>query len=1111
MNHVTYISAGAGSGKTFTLTSILAELIVQKKAEPEQFILTTFTEAAASEFKEKAKAKIYEHTEYAEYAEVAERLDQAMIGTIDSIANKFVQKYWYALGLSPDQKLISDEQKKLFISQVLRKVMALDDIGALESKETYVSNEEFFHQFCEEFSISYDYNSGKSGLNYDFWKDHIQEIFEKVQNYNIADLTESKNRSIEFATEITGEKDFKCNEKAVLDLLSKIENIASPTLASDIKKLKFDFSKKSSVNNLEKIENLLEKEINKKTPTGQDKKLKTKLFKTDGNETLFNSVYEDLANIYSSKKVRDLVLKYINLIFDYVKKAQEEFNNFKIAHHLIDYVDMETRFLKLLDNKDVRQDIRNTYKYVFVDEFQDSSPLQVQIFDKLSEIVGRDECDDFVIAVGDEDENDKEANKFHIHNSVWVGDFKQAIYGFRGADTDLTKAVADIIANKQKTSPSQYKIQPLKKSFRSLQKIVGFTNSVFVPAFDGILSKEEVELIAHRSQDKSIKSLKCWKMEGGNKDKRMEDLASQIAKRLQNGEKASDYAVLAHYTNSLDALSKKLKEQNVPIYRPLAIDENCDELALISALMNLVANEYDNYSRAVVAFLTQKGFDAGRIIDTKLEFNKSYQESKEDCPKYLADNSVLAKFAEHREIYKMQTIHNLVESLIVDLDLYTVGRSWENSIGTDECFAALIEASYDYEENCTQIGIAPTINGYLDYCKTNAKSAGSEDGVVLSTFHHAKGLEWKKVILLDLEEGLNNDEKKIKHGVLGVRNYHDTAPSEVQLYPPMIINLMPNLFTGKKKIAETMAGKIMKTKFFEIARDNSLSEMVRLLYVAITRAKDELILTLVGNTPLQVFSCLKCSVVDGDYEDGKEVDLLGIKDLQTGEVYNFLYESLKLDTDEIYQVKKPEKLVFEQNEKVEDINRDQQPSKVKTSQKVTAKIIYDSEFRINAKANPNEMDKFGTCIHNIFCVLEKSPTVETVERIIKNHQMEAALPEPGDVLKAWLNLEKFLTEKYGAKVATYHELPFKHMYDGQIFNGEMDLVWETDKGVVLVDYKSYPGKNNEVVAEGRDHYAGKYAGQFECYDRALTAAGKKVLARLVYYHVLGVVVELKFD
>ncbi|ACX75376.1 UvrD/REP helicase [Fibrobacter succinogenes subsp. succinogenes S85] len=1092
MNHVTYISAGAGSGKTFTLTSILADLIVKEKATPDQFILTTFTEAAASEFREKAKAKIYEHTEYAKYAEAAEKLDQSMIGTVDSIANSFVQKYWFLLGVSPNQKIIDDEQKKFFISQVFSKIATPQDIL-------------FLDDFCEQFNIANDINSKNFGLNYDFWKEYVLEIFEKIQSYNIADVNICREKSLAFATSITGEGNLNYSKEDVLKLLNEIQCLASDTLVSKVKDLKIVFSNEQKISDVVKIIKILDEEINQKTATGRDKKLKTNLFKKDGNEALFNSVYDSLGRVYSSKKVRDLVLKYINLIFGYVEKAREEFKKFKEEHHLIDFVDMETRFLELLDKDEVQQDICNTYKYVFVDEFQDSSPLQVKIFDKLSEIVGRDECDDFVVTIG----TGKDTNEFHIHNSIWVGDFKQAIYGFRGADTDLTKAVADIIAQKQISLPKQFKIHTLKKSFRSLENIVDFTNELFVPAFEGILKKEEVELIAHRPQDNAVKSLKCWKVDGKKEEERLKNLALQIAKRLKNGEKPSDYAVLARRGAPLNKLSDALKTLNVPVCRTLEFDEKRDELALISALMNLVTNDFDNYSRAVVAFLTQKGFDAGRIIDAKLEFDKSYQDNK-NCPKYLSDNSILAKFAERRDFYRMQTIHNLVESLIVDLDLYSVGRGWENAVGTDECFAALIEASYDYEERCSQIGISPTISGYVDYCKDNAKSAGSKDGVVLSTFHHSKGLEWKKVILLDLDEDVFDENKRIKYGVLGVHNYHDVAPSESNLYPPMIINLMPNLFAGNTNVAEDMAEKIKNSGFFKSTCQSFISETIRLLYVAITRAKDELILTLDEENPLQVFSCLKCHIQTGaDYENGKEVSLFSFNNQDTNERLKFLFENDKLSEGDSYQVEKPEKLVFKKNEKIETANRDQQPSKVKPSRKVTANIVFDSGSRI--KANPDEMDKFGTCIHNIFCVLEKSPTVEMVEKIIKNHQMETALPQPEDVLKAWQNLEKFLTEKYGAKVATYHELPFRHMLDGQIFNGEMDLVWETDKGVVLVDFKSYPGNNNDVVAVDNDHYAGKYAGQFECYDCALKAAGKNVLARLVYYHVLGVVVELKFD
>lgn len=102
-----------------------------------------------------------------------------------------------------------------------------------------------------------------------------------------------------------------------------------------------------------------------------------------------------------------------------------------------------------------------------------------------------------------------------------------------------------------------------------------------------------------------------------------------------------------------------------------------------------------------------------------------------------------------------------------------------------------------------------------------------------------------------------------------------------------------------------------------------------------------------------------------------------------------------------------------------------------------------------------------------------------------------------------------MTNKYGAKNATFHELPFKQYYEGQIFTGSIDFIWETsDGGVVLVDFKSYPGSKDDVVNPEHKHYAGIYAGQFECYERALTAAGKNVLAKLVYYHVLGVIVKL---
>ena len=93
----------------------------------------------------------------------------------------------------------------------------------------------------------------------------------------------------------------------------------------------------------------------------------------------------------------------------------------------------------------------------------------------------------------------------------------------------------------------------------------------------------------------------------------------------------------------------------------------------------------------------------------------------------------------------------------------------------------------------------------------------------------------------------------------------------------------------------------------------------------------------------------------------------------------------------------------------------------------------------------------------------------------------------------------WLDSSFGPAQKEYHELPFKHqLANGQIVSGSMDFVWETAEGCVLVDYKTSES----------DVHAGKYKGQLECYEKALVAAGKKVLDKVLYYPVVGVLVKL---
>ena len=165
MKNVTYINASAGSGKTYTLTHKLAELIKSGLVRPDQVIMTTFTVKAANEMKEEAKKVLYENGLF----EASTQLDHAMIGTIHSVANSLIKKYWFFLGLSPDMGVMAEEDTQFYISQSLSELPTHDELNQL-------------HAFCESVGIQFGYFSGKNGLNYDFWKSDIEKVIALTTN-----------------------------------------------------------------------------------------------------------------------------------------------------------------------------------------------------------------------------------------------------------------------------------------------------------------------------------------------------------------------------------------------------------------------------------------------------------------------------------------------------------------------------------------------------------------------------------------------------------------------------------------------------------------------------------------------------------------------------------------------------------------------------------------------------------------------------------------------------------------------------------------------------------------------------------------------------------------
>ena len=156
--------------------------------------------------------------------------------------------------------------------------------------------------------------------------------------------------------------------------------------------------------------------------------------------------FTDQLDTFILSEASDRVKECVERIFKIAELLLGKIDDYKRAEGVLEFSDLEILFLKLLSDESVKADIRDSVRYVFVDEFQDVSPIQLKIFQALSDIV-EDNC--------------------------WVGDPKQAIYGFRGSDSSLVNSVLLSLKGK---------VEDLKISYRSLPTLVKTSNKLFTNA-----------------------------------------------------------------------------------------------------------------------------------------------------------------------------------------------------------------------------------------------------------------------------------------------------------------------------------------------------------------------------------------------------------------------------------------------------------------------------------------------------------------------------------------------------------------------------------------------------------------------------------------------------
>lgn len=1067
MKNITYISAGAGSGKTYTLTTTLADLISREKGdperiEPEQVILTTFTVKAANEFREKAKAELYKIGKFEE----ASRLDNAMIGTIDSVASSLIEKYWYTIGLSPKQGVMDDNAKATYINQSIANIPSDEDL-------------KFFASFRKTFNVS----DSNSKPNENYWKDHLKSIVEKGISFDITDYTSSIEESLGILIKLCNGVHIHIEagqRKTILEAM-QIETEGCGQSDKRTKALNAIEALKKSQQYMDDIEWWVEiGRIFKEGPAALGK----------SSIAILDDARQKANDVWCSQEVYNLQEEYINTIFRLAKEWSDQYTQYKKNKRIVDFSDIEHYMHKLLQDKDVAAEIGRTYTHLFVDEFQDCSPIQVKIFMALADVVEK---------------------------SYWVGDTKQAIYGFRGSDTLLTKAVSDAIAGRKGEDGCQSKT--LEESWRSVPTLVETCNKAFVEIFRPVFGDDtekqvplkpamalHPEKFKIRMEDRAKDPLRYLNIETRRSKSsprvRVDDIAQYIKNIIEQEDvKLSDIAVLSRTGYDLDDVQAELNKRGIVCDRETKLNKESRACQLMLALTTLTVNPQDDLAKASIAYLTQDNMGVGAIIDSKLEYNHT---PKEERKLWLGDTEMISRVNAIRPSVMYQGIGALMETLAVELDVKNIMERWAEPIET--CMTdvkALIAAAKQYEERSSALAQPATPSGFISFLDENdAKMPITGNGVQLLTYHGSKGLEWKYVFVLMNE---NLDQANIlSREFYGIHHFHPELPSADNLYPKMSIRLLPWIFGTKKNVPESISQQLFSTDEYAALEKHCREESARLLYVGMTRAEEVLVIV-----PWLINKELDWLVQSGLPNAGKNLDgdILGVG--VPFEIVKAQFPAEEEETPSTPEAKKCRKLDYYSDKPSDAEPLTIAPSGVKGKvDKVD--VVYRSEENIkidSGKLHGREYSSVGDCIHNVYAAIEYLDKQE-VEQLICSHGMDDVLPHADEVIRAWDNLQEFLKDEYGEPLAVYHERPFCQLLEnGTMVIGSIDYVYQTSEGTILIDYKTFP-QVEAVTDPTSPHFAGHYAGQLNAYANALEANGEKVIKRFIYYPVSGMLIEI---
>lgn len=1022
-----FVSAGAGSGKTYRLTQILHEKLSSGQARPAGVIATTFTRKAATELRERVRTALLEKGEFA----LANSIGQARIGTVNSVCGGFLERFAFEAGLATEQRVLEEAQSGVLVREA---------IDAVSDSATVQELVELARR-----------------LGVESWEDALKSLIDQARANDVAHA-----RLAAFG------------ERNARDLLAHF-----PAPATDDLDALFVSAIEAAVPELEKRSTgkkntaeyvALAREtlrlVRGGTAAWSDWVKLSKGAPEAGLKAVAQPVTDVASRFSAHPRLLQDIERYLVAIFALGARALDAYAQRKRELGVIDFVDQEHLFLGLLEKPAVVEALSEELDLLLVDEFQDTSPIQLELFVRLSRIA---------------------------RETVWVGDVKQAIYGFRGSDAELMKAVLAELPAMGGTK------EVLGQSRRSRPDLVRLVNGAFGDAFAPGLSRQEVELTPVRKELVPDAALANWVLNGRNVTERAAALAEGIQALVASGYRIvdpssgtlraahfGDIAVLCKTNAGVQMVAQALRLASVPWATQQSGLLSTPEAVLAIACLRRFNDPRDTLASAEIASLADCEEPESWLAD-RLRYLDGGGDSGQWRDGAEGGHPLLARIAKLREQAPLLSPYAAMELVVVQSDLAGRVLRWRrNELVAQVRLAnlqALLGLARTYEDACLARREPGTVAGLILWL---GEQAGAQldmlaqppvDAVKIMTHHAAKGLEWPVVVLLDLEKDIQDRVWSVgarSEGCLDV-----AAPLKDRW-----IRYWPWPFGAQKKvdIADTIAQSAVGTRL----RVEAIDEAKRLLYVSMTRARDCLVLAF----PAKQGACEWLGSLNAPW---LAPDVAG-DSVSLPDGSRVLCDFRSYDSPAVPSV------AVEPDSSLRwfpgaESRTERLPATLVASASVARPCrITDSTSigeRIALKAG-TDVTALGNAIHACIATAFTDPGVPFDEAraasILDGFQLKGAI-EPSAVVRQIAALEAWISTRWPG-CRRHAEIPIESILpSGQVMHGRIDLLLETTDGWVLLDHKANPAPRDRW-----DQVADEHGGQLSVYADALArATGRSVV------------------